>query len=128
MDDNLIEEYDLNVSSFVGKIFTDIRNIDDEELIFTTSDGKEYIMHHIQDCCESVYLEDIVGDLNDLLNTPIIEAEERSGDEHPPIYQYEDSYTWTFYRFSTIKGTVVLRWYGYSNGYYSERVYVNRIR
>jgi len=48
-----------------------------------------------------------------------VEAEEISNEEP---YAGNDSYTWTFYRFSTSKGTVTVRWLGESNGYYSESV------
>ena len=81
-------------------------------------------MYHKQSCCEAVYLESIVGELEDILNSLILIAEEVSNQLLPPkISDYEpESYTWTFYNFSTINGSVQLRWYGSSNGYYSECV------
>jgi hypothetical protein len=114
-----------DVSVLKGKTLTLARyNEPTETIFFETACGKEYKMYHAQDCCESVYLEDVGGTLSDLIGSPILEAEEvNSGDTPPPNddYGYE-SYTWTFYKIGTIKGGVNLRWFGTSNGYYSEGV------
>lgn len=92
----------------------------DDEIVFTTEEGEEYRMHHRQDCCENVSIEEIHGDLEDLVGHPILTAEERTSDDH--IKTDAESQTWTFYELRTIKGSVTIRWYGSSNGYYSEGV------
>lgn len=115
-----------NVSELLGKVVARIDNRADE-LHFHTEEGEHYIMYHEQDCCEHVELTDINGDLVDLIGEPILMAEESvSYDE--PTDSYEDSETWTFYKLATIKGTVVLRWHGSSNGYYSESVDFAKVR
>lgn len=112
-----------NVSELIGKVLTKIDDSFTDELRFYTEDGECYRMWHEQDCCEHVYIEDICGDLDDLIGTPLLLAEEVSEYEGPlDEDERDDSYTWTFYKFATTKGYVTIRWYGSSNGYYSESV------
>lgn len=107
----------------VGKMMVSASSTGDE-MIFVDTDGNRHTFYHDQDCCESVGIDDICGDLNDLVGSPIVMAEEVDSDgrEVPPTPEYCDSETWTFYRFATAKGFVTVRWYGTSNGYYSESV------
>jgi hypothetical protein len=104
-----------------------------DAVLFKRNDEVLFKLHHEQDCCESVWLEDIVGDLDDLIGTPITRAEKVTNrtpgigvfiDAPPPEDEDEEpeSYTWTYIWIGTSKGTVAFRWYGTSNGYYSEDV------
>ena len=121
-------EFDcVEISDLLGKIFTSVvKNDDDTEIIFLDEPGCGYKMYHMQDCCESVYVEDIDGDLSDLIGSPITQAEEASSKDGP-LSEYDESYTWTFYKLATAKGYITIRWYGTSNGYYSESVYISTI-
>lgn len=119
-----------HVEDLIGKTLVNIAGgVGDDAIRFVCSDGDEFLMHHEQDCCESVSVESISGDLGDLIGSPILKAEEATSDTNPEgvIKEYQDSFTWTFYKFATAKGYVDIRWYGESNGYYSERVDFQKI-
>ena len=126
-------EKEVDVSVLLGRTLTSIEPRDYyDELLFTCDDGIVYKMYHEQGCCELVTLEDVCGELDDLIGAPILMAEVATSYDNVapegmsplPIAGYQDdSFTWTFYKFATIKGYVTIRWHGTSNGYYSESVY-----
>lgn len=117
----------------VGMSLKEIKGeVGDDEIIFITDKNRIFKLHHYQDCCESVTVEDICGDINDLIGSPILVAEEVNNErdinpEGVTIPEYQDSFTWTFYKLDTSKGGVTIRWYGESNGYYSESVYFDEV-
>ena len=74
-------------------------------------------MIHHQDCCETVYLADVVGSFEDLIGYPLLEVSESID-----IATEDMSSTASYYNFRTITASVQLRWVGESNGYYSETV------
>lgn len=124
----------VEIKELLGKVITKIDQNNDE-LTFLIEDGTKYKMYHEQDCCEEVTIEDINGDLEDLIGSPILQAEEVS--DYKPILEEDvkktnkilewGSCTWTFYKLATIKGYVTIRWFGVSNGYYSESVTFKKV-
>ena len=120
----------VTIKAMIGKTMADVYR-DGESLHFHEvaepgsgrTRGDSFIFEHIQDCCESVEIVDICGDLEDLVGSPILVAEECVSDASKGDEGLSDfSGTWTFYRFASMKGTVTVRWLGQSNGYYSEGV------
>lgn len=108
------------IEELIGKTFSRVEQIradEGDEIVFEL-DGGTYRMMHIQDCCEHVVIEEIHGDLGDLVGTPIVAASHDSNGEDTE----DGACEWHLYHLRTHKGTVTLRWYGESNGYYSTRV------
>ena len=116
----------MDLENLKGSTIAKIVNKDNEHLTFVMTDGRQYVMFHCQDCCEDVRLADTVGSLDDIIGSPILEAEIATS-SRGPMSDYHESYTWTYYKIGTIKGHVSLRWYGHSNGYYSESVQFEQI-
>lgn len=126
---------DVEIKDLIGKTVIDLV-WSEERLILecldeNLNDRIYYEFSHSQDCCESVWLDDIIGDLDDLIDVPILKAEEKisseDSDDEPKKGSSDDSHTWTFYTLATIKGYVDFRWFGTSNGYYSERIEISKV-
>ena len=93
---------------------------DSEQVIFVTKSGKAIKLHHEQDCCECVDLNDFENDVENFDGAKVLSFEEVSCQEFET--SYSDTQTWTFYKLETNRGGLWMRWLGESNGYYSENV------
>lgn len=102
-----------------------------EAVEIVTREGGRLTLRYEQDCCASCSICQIDGDPLDLLGLPLLMCEEVAGESlgvddtkgengQPESDWNSDSFTWTFVKLATTAGYVTLRWYGSSNGYYSE--------
>lgn len=114
------------LNSLVGKKISSISGLEkgSDEVFINTECGDGFVLFHAQDCCECVDLDDFETTSNSLLGGEVLLFEERTscGDE-----DYGDTFTWTFYELKTTKGDLSMKWYGTSNGYYSESVYFAKV-
>lgn len=111
------------IERLLNEFIEEVNVIGNEEIVFKTKSNKTFKMCHYQDCCEEVFIEDICGDLQSMVGNRVLMAEmvkstEPTGDEP----YHDESFTWTFYKLATMGGYVTIRWFGTSNGYYSEEV------
>jgi hypothetical protein len=128
----MLEEF-AEFKELEGKTFTSVKKAEVESypgrdydaIVFEGS--VSYEMAHQQDCCETVELIDICGDLEDLVGTPIVSAEESTSEKTNVGTLDDEVEQWTFYHLRTIKGDVTLRWKGTSNGFYSMSVSLRRL-
>ncbi len=120
----------LDAAIFRGQTIKKIKQDDDDSIEFETEDGV-FEMFHSQDCCESVVIYQIDGDLQSLVGSPLVIAKESSSPDSPykiekPEYS-EESETWTTYTFETKNAKVRIVWHGSSNSYYSESVQIIKV-
>ncbi len=102
----------------------------DEQIIFNC-EHDAFASEHYQDCCESVGVVETHGNLEDIIGSPVISANESYPDlgdlpNWASQYQPYDSYTFTLQTIRTAKGEVSFLWLGESNGYYGEQPYFRR--
>lgn len=128
------EPYSCSFNELAGKTLEEVKVVRDtsdmnDEIIFYCTDGTAYRMYHEQNCCESVTIDDICGDIELLIGKPISFARvaTSTSEDDEDRNNDVDSYTWTFYHIANINTYVTIRWYGESNGYYSESVNFERI-
>jgi len=73
--ENLQENTQKGMARMLGQTFVEVTgSVGDGEMVFVTEDGQRFIFAHWQNCCESVDINDIVGDLQDLVGEPLLVA------------------------------------------------------
>lgn len=113
----------MEFSDMVGKTLESIDSSDSERVYFHFADGTAWSSVHMSDCCESVAVDRIEGDVADVIGMPVLEAEEAHDNESDPP-EHPDSWTWTRQRIRTENGEITIVWLGESNGYYGETPYL----
>lgn len=113
----------VHINALVGRVLTSVEH-NQEEVVFTCQDGDRFRLYHEQCCCESVTLEGVDGDVEDLIGVPVIRADEVLCEQFD---RNGSSQTDTHFLVATNAGRVLFRWEGASNGYYSELVYFSKI-
>ena len=122
MDIESIGRRHVEFSDLVGEVL-DAVDIDREEnqILLTTRSGRKFLVYHEQDCCEKVAISGQDGNFDKLIGKPIVEARDFAVDTGESESDY-DSQTTTTLVFRVDDQTVISRWIGDSNGYYSESV------
>lgn len=109
---NKMKGQQVDFSSLKNELIRKAYQIEDSVIVFECISGYVYVLYHYQDCCESVYISDICGELNDL-SGQTVRAEVATGEL--------DYGMWTFFKIDTINGGVTIRFNGESE-YYSVNV------
>ncbi|WHM52917.1 hypothetical protein [Sulfitobacter phage vB_SupP_AX] len=124
---DLIDDYvdnDVILKAMEEKLIYGIIVDQSEDTIRFQFSDADVLFYHNQDCCESVVIDDINGNFEDMVGDMLLLAEERVSDDETA----SESGTWTFYTFRSLRESVDVKWHGTSNGYYSERVDIDVVQ
>jgi len=112
-----------------GQTIRAIKQPDNDQLNVRT-DTTEFVLQHVQSCCECVRIVQTIGDPAALVGHVVTLAEEDNPDNPPPDwdpdYSYDFSHTWSVFILEAGGHRVEFWWLGESNGYYHETVDVYR--
>ena len=111
-----------NIKDLIGLTLDEMligKDGEGNDRIAILASGRWFTMSHDQDCCESVWVEDVPTLSADARGAKIVDASE---DITTGCEGYGDTFTATFYRILTEREDVALTWRGESNDYYSESV------
>lgn len=125
-------------NSLLGLTLDNVTPMRDQEGLILSAGDMTFVLYHRpeqreyddhgepldDDIREDVRLDDICGDLTDLVGAPIVVADDRVSDRQSDAKRSRlegcTVLPWTFYHLSTSKGSVVLRFYGSIDGCYAE--------
>jgi len=115
-----------------GLVIEDISGAQEgsEEIIIKTKCGRTFVMSHCQDCCESVEVKLIKGDISKIIgsykvekaNDKIFDNETPKGFSSKLNLKHWGSFTYTIFKIRANQNIVKIVWLGESNGYYGEDV------
>ena len=121
-DDDLVNEISKHLD-IKGKTVLRIQGFVDDyddiiKIYFHLNDGYILKFYHRQMDTEKVYLEKYSPNIDDMVNSKILNIEERIKRISDKL---DDSSTKTIYEIKTTSGVYTLEWLGISDGYYPER-------
>lgn len=98
--------FETELKDLIGKKIINIEGLSkgSEQVTIYCEDHTYMMMGKIDDHVNESIIDDVIGDVNDLLGSTILIAETTQGSD--------SLHNWTFYKISTRNGYVDIRWYG----------------
>lgn len=117
---------EIPLESLQGETLVAIDADDEDGILLTTQSGRQIRIYHCHECCESVVIEGTDGQWHTLIGKPILLASHEEG-QIGDAPERAESWTRTVLTLKVDDATVINRWIGESNGYYSETITIEEL-